>query len=317
MRSAEACGRAALCVYSRAVTDKKIPAGARAVTSPPPRRHSTLMSGIMPGVESPHLGRRSASLLAEGLFFGGVALAFAGGVGIRESGFFAIFLAAAGLTGRFNKLLEENRTHIHEESESTWRVNAMTAFQILMLFVGVAAAHSVAALWWGEARLQGAFGFALDAARLGQDTLFTRRFSSLGPTLAHNYLVLLTFFALAFVYRAYGALLSLCWNACIWAMVLTLLVARAAHVSSVPPALFVPLATLSVLPHLLIEASSYVVGSLAGIFLSKAVMTYAPSSKAFWRVARAVASLLGIAALGIALGALVEATLPAAVLSRL
>jgi hypothetical protein len=275
------------------------------------------MSGMMPIIVTGPPLLRGASFLLEGLFFGGVALVFAGGVGIPESGSFAIFLAAAGLTGRFNKVLDQNRTDIYAARRPSWRVNGMTAFSVLMMFVGVATAHTIAALWWGEAGLRGAFGFALDAAGLGADTLLTRRFSALGPTLFHNYLVLITFFALAFVYRTYGALLALCWNACIWAMVLTLLVGRAAHASAVPPAVFVPVAMLAVLPHLLIEASSYVVGSLAGIFLSKAVMAYTLTEPAFRRVGRAVLTLLAIAAAGIALGGVVEATLPAAVLSRL
>jgi len=272
---------------------------------------------MMPVVVTGHPALRGASLLLEGLFFGGVALVFAGGAGVPQSGFFAIFLAAAGLTGRFNKLLDQNRTEIYGTRRPTWRINGMTAFCVLMMFLGVATAHAIAALWWGEARLHGAFGFALDADRLGDETLFTRRFSALGPTLFHNYLVLATFVALAFVYRAYGALLSLCWNASVWAIVLTLLVGRAAHASALPPAVFVPVAMLAVMPHLLIEASSDVVGSLAGIFLSKAVMAYAPTDPAFRRVVRAVISLLGLAAAGIALGAVVEAALPAAVLSRL
>ena len=48
-----------------------------------------------------------------------------------------------------------------------------------------------------------------------------------------------TFFVLAFVYQAYGALLSLCWNACVWAIVLTLLVGRGAAASK-PPCLTSP-----------------------------------------------------------------------------
>jgi hypothetical protein len=44
-------------------------------------------------------------------------------------------------------------------------------------------------------------------------------------------------------------------------------------------------------------------------------MTYSPREPAFRRVVRAVVLLLGMAILGIALGAVVEAALPRAVLS--
>lgn len=273
------------------------------------------MSGMIPIVSTESLARRSALFFVEGLFFGGVALVVANAVGVPQGGFFAIFLAAAGLTGRFDKLLDENRTGIYERRVPSWRVNAKTALSVLMMFGGVATACSCAALLWGEARLHGAFGFALDAAGLGADTLLTRRFSA--GVLVHNYMVLAAFFVLAFVYRAYGALLALCWNACVWAMVLTILVARGAHDSSLPLAVFVPLAALALVPHLVIEAAAYVTGALAGIFLSKAVMAYGLGNPLFRRVARAVLVLLALAVAAIALGAGVEATLPAAVIARL
>jgi len=280
-------------------------------------QHSNLFSTLLAGELPRQLGLRAPRLLAEGLLFAAMGLYLANAVGIPQSGFFAIFLTAAGLTGRFNQLLDENRDEIYQRATPSLRVNTVTALSVLMLFLGIFAAFSAAALWWGEDRLRDAFGFALDSANLGTDSVLTHSFSGLGGMLRHNYVVLATFFALAFVYRAYGALLALSWNACVWAMVLTILVWRGLAATTIAPALYLPAAALAVLPHLLIEAASYVLGALAAIFCSKALLTYRVSEPRFWRVMRAVALLLAAAALGIALGALVETTLPRAALSRL
>jgi len=46
--------------------------------------------------------------------------------------------------------------------------------------------------------------------------------------------LLLVFVALSFVYRAYGALLVLCWNACTWGLLLALLVKRGLAATAYP-----------------------------------------------------------------------------------
>ena len=244
-------------------------------------------------------------------------LLIADAIRIQQSGFFAVFLAAAGLTVRLDAILAENRRAIFVERVGSYRANRATAASLLMVFLGSFSVFAVAALWQGERRMIVAFGFVVEAAGLGHDTILTRPFTSVLGLFVQNFLVLLVFFALSLIYRSYGALLALTWNACVWGVVLAFLVRRGMAGSAVPPALFIAVSLAAVLPHLLLEATAYVVGSLAAIFLSKGAFKYAPREPVFGAVMRAVAALTAIALACLLAGALVEATLPRRVLRLL
>ena len=88
-------------------------------------------------------------------------------------------------------------------------------------------AYSGVALWLGEAGTAHDFAFALEAAHAGSDDLFTRRYPGLVPLLGHNFSVLAAIVVLSVIYRTYGALLALAWNASVWGLVLTALSVRA------------------------------------------------------------------------------------------
>lgn len=260
--------------------------------------------------------RRFLRLFVEGMFFTGCALLLARALGVAQSGFFAVFLAAAGPVSRVDELLGENRRQI-AGGERPARANALAALHCLALFVGAFAAFFLAALWMGEARMRTEYAFVLEVARLGGDTILTRPFRNAPGLFVNNAIVLAVFFGLSFIYRSYGTLLSLAWNACVWGLVIAFLVRRGLAGSAVHPALFVAVSTLAVLPHLLLEAAGYMAGALAAIFLSKAIVKYEPGDAIFRGVARSAVALLGAALLLLLAGALAETTLPRLVLSRL
>jgi hypothetical protein len=260
---------------------------------------------------------RVMRLWIEGILYTSCALFMAEAFGFPESGFFAVFLGAAGLTSRFETILDDNRRDIFHRQMGSLRANFKTAASVFALFLGSFFAFAVAALWIGEQRMNHSFGFVLDMASLGHDTILTRPFVSAPGLFLHNTLVLFAFICLSLVYRAYGALLALVWNACIWGLVIMFLVRRGIPESPLPPALFMFVSALAVLPHLLLEAASYIVGSLAAIFLSKGLLKYSPADPMFRQVMTAVAQLMAVALFGLLLGAVVEASVPRFVLSLL
>jgi hypothetical protein len=263
------------------------------------------------------LARRVVGLFLAGLLQTTASLVFVKVVHLPHSGPFAVFLAAAGLSGRFDGLLDENRRAIYEQQIASRRANAATAAGVLSIFLGMFAAFGAAAMLSSELKLGDQFQFVLEGAELGDDTILSRSFGAAPGLFVHNALVLTVFFALAFVYQSYGALLALSWNACIWGLVLTFLLRRGMLQSHANPALFVGVTAVAVLPHLVLEAAGYVVGSLAAIYLSKAVTRYSPGEAVFREILRAVLALSGIALGCLLLGALVESTLPHLVLSLL
>lgn len=232
-----------------------------------------------------------------------------------DAGVFSLFLSSAALSTRFEALLKDNKEAIWTRGERSWAANKRSASCVLALFVGMAFAFVATVIAIGAAEAESTFKFALDAAAIGRDTILTRRFGSGPSLLAHNFVVFTSCFALAFVYRSYGALLALSWNACVWGVAFSFLIGRALEAASAPIVVGA-LALSSVLPHLLLEALSYVVAALVGIFTSKALSKYSIADPKLKQVMRASATLAVGAALVLCLAALLEAQVSSALLVR-
>lgn len=226
----------------------------------------------------------------------------------EHAGVISIFLTAAGLTYRFNDLLLENRDNIYVHQWPSVKTNSRTAWRVLAMFIGMAGAYCMAAALLEPKAVFETFGFALDSARIREDSILTRRFGGALALLGHNALVLVGFLVLSFVYWSYGALLSLTWNGCIWGVVLTMLIRRGLS-SSQAPVTFVAIAGLAVLPHLLLEALAYLLAALSGIFFSKAVSKYSFSDPVFLSVCRASGLLLLLGFGVLVISAVLESTL--------
>jgi hypothetical protein len=262
--------------------------------------------------------RRYALLFAEAVVAAVVAVLLPRVLGLDEPGLIALFLTSAGLSARMHGLLAENREAVWTSSTPT-DANRRTTFAILTLFAGILTTFVVATLLLGPTQAAQEFAFALRAADVTNDTLLHDRFGSVGGVggvLAHNLVVAVALFLLAVVFRAYGALLALTWNAAVWGTVLTLLVERRAaqpHGAALPSAL---LAVVAVFPHLVIEGAADVVVALAGIFASKGLLSYELNDKRLARVLGAVLRLLFVAVIALGVAAIVETRLAPLVLGR-
>lgn len=252
--------------------------------------------------------RRSIHLAAEALAFTLVSTWLPAILGLEEAGLVSLFLLAATLSDRLSMLLEENRTSIWEEGASGWRANGKTAWGILMLFSGVFAGHAIIAALVGEARVFTLFGFAVRSTTLGRETLAGRDFGSVAEVLSHNLRVLVVVACLSFVYRAYGAMLAVAWNASVWAVVLTTLFLRDTTVGSAE-------SMLALLPHLLLEGFGYVCVALSFLFASKGLATHPIRDLRLRRVLKACAVLFLGGCVALVLGACAEVWLAGAVLS--
>jgi hypothetical protein len=262
--------------------------------------------------------RRYALLFAEAVVAAVVAVLLPRVLGLDEPGLIALFLTSAGLSARMHGLLAENREAVWTSSTPT-DANRRTTFAILTLFAGILTTFVVATLLLGPTQAAQEFAFALRAADVTNDTLLHDRFGSVGGVggvLAHNLVVAVALFLLALVFRAYGALLALTWNAAVWGTVLTLLVERRAaqpHGAALPSAL---LAVVAVFPHLVIEGAADVMVALAGIFASKGLLSYELNDKRLARVLGAVLRLLFVAVIALGVAAIVETRLAPLVLGR-
>jgi len=260
---------------------------------------------------------RYPQLFAGSCLLSGIGLFLSHAWNLPEKGLVSVFLAAAALTTWFRYLLAENRDAIWLARQRPRDVNLRTAGSVLAMFMGVVAAFAVAAALLGEDQTRGGFGFIFASAAVGDGTILDRQFADFDGVLRHNLQVLVAFFCLAFVYHAYGALLTIAWNACAWSLVLVVLVARGAAVTDVSPALFVTVATAAVLPHLVLEAAGYVSATLASVFISRAVFKYGVSDPRTRQVLVAGGKLLATATVMLIVAAWVESTLPRWALAQL
>jgi len=218
-----------------------------------------------------------------------------GALGLRESGVIALFLASAVLTTRFERLL----------MKGNWRAQAV---DILMMFLGLLSGFVVLTLMMDRSELSDAFGFVIQLSNLGDGaTIYSRNFGNLQGLVRHNGTVLATVLVLAFVYRAYGAVLILGWNAAVWGLVLTTLVVQSAEHLSGSMLTHGLLSAASVLPHLTLEAIAYVIGAIAAIGLSKGMMWTEAGRIRVAQVVNEGAITLGMAVTFMLLGAITEA----------
>ena len=146
-----------------------------------------------------------------------------------------------------------------------------------------------------SARINGyishSYGIVLEIANVSRNEVLPKNFGHYDVIFAHNMGVLLAIALLCFFYRAFGAMLALGWNACTWSFVLTVLVTRALETSEQSPLSFVLIAFSAITPHLIVEGFGYIVGSVAAIFLSKAIMKYATNDPVFKSIMRSCARI--------------------------
>lgn len=267
--------------------------------------------------ESVQLERNPLRLFLMGLGYAGISLVLMHSWRVAQAGALSMFLTAAALMPAFNAVMSANREAIWTFGQDPRAANRRTAFAVLALFLGMTVAYGITAIVLPKDTLHDSFRFALDAARLGEDTILTRRFGSPLGLFQHNARVMISFLALAFIYRGYGALLALTWNAALWGVVITLMVHRAIGTTDTSPVVLVLMSAAAVLPHLILEAFAYTLASLAAIFTSKGLVKYGFGGERFKPVLASSARLIVVAVVTLAIAAATEHFVAAAVLASI
>jgi len=230
---------------------------------------------IIQGLPShPNRNIRYTATLCEAFLLTMIALFIVSAMGTSEAGFFGLFLAAASLSTRFQALLQENKDLIFVEKIDSKKANGLTALSILMVFLGICTAYLVTTTTFTPEEMETFFGFIFDSTQSRTGTLTDRDFSRFVPILKHNLIVMGTIAALCLLYRSYGALLTLGWNASVWVIVIVQLTRRLFGESSGENLAIGTWAFGAIAPHLVLEGAAYVLIALAAIFYSKGITKY-------------------------------------------
>ena len=227
-----------------------------------------------------------------------------------KAGLVSIFLMTLAQSQRVETLLQRNSRQIWSGAISSGRANRELAQVFFYQF-----AATFLLFWCASASMNAGFRqmfFPYQVDQLSMRMLLSLDFGTLRGLFYHNSLVLLAFMIGAFLYRGGGVYLILSWNASVWGVVLGMIYAHWFHTHTNPlPGIG---AMLAILPHLLTEAFGYVLGGMAGVFLSKAMAKYSTSSPEFRQVLRSVLRIGALAVAFVGLGAALEAIVAPALL---
>lgn len=219
------------------------------------------------------------------------------------SGLVSLFLVSFGLFSIFERILIDNKESIWDRQEDPRSVNIRTTLQIMALFLGIFVYYFVLVTYWPKDVSLKQLSKQLAGALT---TLDAGRFTRIDVILRNNITVLYLFFFLSICYRA-GAVFVIAWNASVWGATFGFFTKTWASLS------FIDLVTsqlklaLTILPHLVTEASGYILASMSGLFLAKAIAKYPVKSAQFNQVLNACVFLLVVSTGLIVGGAVLEA----------
>lgn len=237
--------------------------------------------------------RRLARFFLLSFFYANFAVVTAYLLFPSETGIVSVFLQSFSLLPAFDYILEKNRTDIWEKKCPSVHANAETAGYILALMLGAFCVYLVITLKLPASVTEIAFLKQLDGA---PRQLSHMNFSPFIDIFRHNLVVLFIFLFFSILYRS-GAVFVVTWNASVWGCVLGY-IAKTVHSGPIFLACF--------MPHMIAEASSYILASMAGLFFSKGVLKYDLSSGAFHRVLGAAVFLFCVSILLLLLAAGLE-----------
>ena len=238
-------------------------------------------------------------------------------IGVPEPGLIGIVLASAAMTPRLNQILELNRARIWSGEGNGRRVNLASMISGLSLFSGMFVAFMAIGIVSSDAVLIKDFNFIVTRIQLDTNTVLSpERFSQGVSIFQHNLSVLITLALMSFVYRSLGAMFALGWNAGVWGVTIVLFMGggRDTELNTV---VYGTMILIAIIPHLIVEAASYLIGALAAIFLSRGLTIYRLNDTRLNRVMSAV-GVLAILSVGLLVsGALLENYFPRLVLESI
>ena len=277
----------------------------------------SVIAAVINFVQSPNKLFGDGLLFVEALILTLISVYAVRLIGVPEPGLIGIVLASAAMTPRLNQILELNRARIWSGEGTGRRGNLASMISGLSLFSGMFVAFMAIGIASSDAVLIKDFNFIVTRIQLDTNTVLSpERFSQGVSIFQHNLSVLITLALMSFVYRSLGAMFALGWNAGVWGVTIVLFMGggRDTELNTV---VYGTMILIAIIPHLIVEAASYLIGALAAIFLSRGLTIYRLNDTRLNRVMSAV-GVLAILSVGLLVsGALLENYFPRLVLESI
>ncbi|MBW3003541.1 stage II sporulation protein M [Candidatus Woesearchaeota archaeon] len=153
--------------------------------------------------------------------------------------------------------------------------------------------------------------FAQQARVVGAGIGITGFGASFSKVFFNNLWVLLIVLIASFIYGA-GSIFVITWNASVWGVVFGLIAQNSGQQN---PYIYFILTFIAVLPHLVAEASSYLLAAVSGGVISKAVIREKFMSSRFKKIVTDGFLIFGIGVLVLVIGAYIEASASGTIIS--
>lgn len=219
----------------------------------------------------------------------------------------AVAFTALLILPELNKLFSiEERREEHEKKFSIKKLfkdNKDFIKIYLFIALGIFIVYAIGSLVLPEFQINQLFREQLEMRGAGGAAVFTD--SMFWHILINNWWVLLACFVLALL-TGDGAIFLITWNASMWGTIFGITAKNAAAYANANPFWYLFLVLLIVLPHAILEISSYIVAAISGGVISKDVLLEKFESARFNKVFKYNLWLLIIAILILILGAVVE-----------
>ncbi len=172
----------------------------------------------------------------------------------------------------------------------------------VFLFIGVLLAFSVFSVFLPDIATNTLFSEQVNAIGLSGRAYSSGTF---GHIFSNNSVVFLFALIASFIYGS-GAIFILIWNASVWGVVFGVAARNSANVSSHSPLVYFLLIMIAVIPHMITEASAYIMAALSGGIVSKAALFEKVFSERFTRVIQDALFIFGFAILLLLFSAYIE-----------
>lgn len=188
-----------------------------------------------------------------------------------------------------------------------WKDNGDFFRVFLFLFLGILVVYSLAAIFLDGLAVNTLFreqialrgpGFAAAGHAAAGEGLFWR-------LLSNNLMVLAAIFIVALI-AGDGAIFLIVWNASVWGTIFGVTARNAAFFAQSEPLWFFLIILLTVLPHMLLEASAYILAAMAGGLISKGAVREGVRGARFGKLFKENALILVLAIAVLVFGAFVE-----------
>lgn len=208
-----------------------------------------------------------------------------------ETSLISVFFTSLSLTWTCNILFERHKKETWGKITTPPKAHKKLAISLLCIFLGIMLGYGLFVIFSKTSVSNELLSRQLGIYREIKLSIKDIDFSNFNSTLKNNIGVLFIVFFIALFYRLGGVLLIVFWNASVWGAVFSYVIKTGLKSSHLNPITYVLFTLLCISPHLIIEATGYILCSMSGFFISKGITRYKFLSNQFLQILKSFISL--------------------------